>query len=61
MIKLWQMLNFYQTLLNMIDINQNFTKIQKHISQKELQRKKVQKGINFFKSNNVLIKEVEKI
>ena len=27
---------------------------------KELQKKKVQKGINFFKSNNVLIKKLKK-
>ena len=43
----------------MIDINQNFTKIQKPIFQKD-HRQKTSKGIDFYSENTELINFIEK-
>ena len=43
----------------MIGISQNFMRIQKLIYQKELPKKKIEKGLNFYTQNKSLIKTVE--
>ena len=54
-----KMLNFYLKLLNMIDINLNFMKIQK-LYFKRTSNKKVKKGLIFIIKILNLINKVEK-
>ena len=55
-----KMQDFYLKLLNTIDFNQSFMRIQKHILANVLQLKKLKKGVDFYENNSNLINLVEK-